>query len=162
MNIEIKNIKCESAQELKYLLSFYNLEKMPIFYNKIFVGYITKDLKYEEGVGEYLNNYSDALHCAIEQLPNYISAVKKIRSKEKLSLITIRYSDYKPKEEKVFEGTYDEIFEHVESVNDHLRYCNGSYYKFKDNSDEELSKLWYKSISESRSMDIYYGGGIVD
>lgn len=162
MKKEFKNIKCDNEVEFKYLLRFYELDKIPIFYNKIPVGYMTKDLEYEKGMGKYFNNYSDALNCAIVQLPKYIAAVQKFKSKEKISLTTVYYSDYKPMEEKIISGTYDDIFAQIESANDHLRYCNGSYYKFKDNSDEELSNLWYKYIPENRKMDMYYGNGTVD
>ena len=47
MNVDIKNIKCENREELKYLLTFYELDKMPIFYDDIFVGYVTKELRIE-------------------------------------------------------------------------------------------------------------------
>ena len=162
MNVDIKNIKCENREELKYLLTFYELDRMPIFYDDIFVGYVTKELRYERGGCRYFDCDQTAIRYAILQIKDYISAFLKFRSDDIISLIVERYSDYKVISEETFSGTYDKIFEQVEYANDHLRYCNGSYYKFKDKTNEKLSKLWYLSISKSRSMDIYYGNGTVD
>lgn len=162
MNIDIKKIKCETKEELKYLLSFYELDRMPIYYDDIFVGYVTKELRYKRGEYRYFECDKTAIRYAILQIKDYISAVLKFRSDDIISLIVVKYSDNKVVREEKFTGTYDKIFEQVEYANDHLRYCNGSYYKFKDETNEKLSKLWYKSISESRSMDIYYGSGTVD
>ena len=162
MKTDIKNIKCENEEELKYLLAFYDIDKMPIYYDDVFVGYVTNDLQYKRGECRYFECDKTAIRYAILQIKDYISTVFKFRSDDIISLIVVRYSDYKPVREETFTGTYDKIFEQVEYANDHLRYCNGSYYKFKDETNEKLSKLWYLSISKSRSMDIYYGNGTVD
>jgi hypothetical protein len=55
------------------------------------------------------------------------------------------------------------IFEQFYKLNNSLRYCNGSYYKFK--SDEWQTKYdnWLKSDDyKKKSFDLYYGNGIVD
>lgn len=162
MNIDIKKIKCETKEELKYLLSFYELDRMPIYHDNIFVGYVTNELRYKRGECRYFECDKTAIRYAILQIKDYISAVLNFRSDDIISLIVERYSDYKVISEETFTGTYDKIFEHFEYANDHLRYCNGSYYKFKDEKNNKLSRLWYEFIPKNRRMDIYYGSGTVD
>jgi hypothetical protein len=67
------------------------------------------------------------------------------------------------KGEKVIRGDKRDIFIQFYKLNNSLRYCNGSYYRFRDSSlgdgyDEWLRSDDYKSIS----FDLYYGGGVVD
>ena len=162
MKTDIKNIKCENEEELKYLLAFYELDRIPIYHDNIFVGYVTKDLRYKRGECRYFECDKTAIRYAILQIKDYISAVFKFRSNDITSLIVERYSDNKVIGEETFTGTYDKIFEQVEYANDHLRYCNGSYYKFKDEKNNKLSMLWYEFIPKNRRMDIYYGSGTVD
>jgi hypothetical protein len=60
------------------------------------------------------------------------------------------------------EGTEEEIFKDFYDKNNRLRYCNGSYYRFKDISIEEKYQKWYDSLNESTRFHMYYGNGIVD
>ena len=154
-------MKCETEQELKYLLKFYNLDKMYIYYNDYYVGYINSELLYTEGWDSPSYN-KDIIQYAIKQIPDYIESIKKFKSKDIVNLTIEDYSNYKLDSEKIISGTYDELFEKISHLNNILRYCNGSYYKFKDSSIKRLFSLWNKYIPDSRSMDLYYGGGIVD
>jgi hypothetical protein len=55
------------------------------------------------------------------------------------------------------------IFEQFYKMNNRLRYCNGSYYKFNDKRWDEKYKQWLKSDDyKKKSFDLYYGNGIVD
>ena len=56
-----------------------------------------------------------------------------------------------------------ELFEQFYRLNNRLRYCNGSYYKFQDKLLEELYRVWLKSDDyKKKSFDLFYGNGTVD
>lgn len=56
-----------------------------------------------------------------------------------------------------------EVFEIFYGMNNKLRYCNGSYYKFVDNDWDTMYKEWLKSDDyKQKSFQLYYGNGIVD
>ena len=56
-----------------------------------------------------------------------------------------------------------EIFEKFYGLNNSLRYCNGSYYKFISQEWEDKYKEWLNSEDYSqKSFRLYYGNGIVD
>jgi hypothetical protein len=55
------------------------------------------------------------------------------------------------------------LFEQFYKLNNSLRYCNGSYYKFQDKEWEEKYKEWLQSDDyKKKSFNLYYGNGIVD
>jgi hypothetical protein len=55
------------------------------------------------------------------------------------------------------------LFEQFYTLNNSLRYCNGSYYKFQEKQLEEKYNTWLKSDDyKKKSFDLYYGNGIVD
>lgn len=58
--------------------------------------------------------------------------------------------------------TEDALFEAFYKKNNQLRYCNGSYYKFVDQADQERYILWNKNLDKQRSFNLYYGNGVVD
>jgi hypothetical protein len=59
--------------------------------------------------------------------------------------------------------TMTELFEQFDRLNNRLRYCNGSYYKFQDKLLEELYNVWLKSDDyKKKSFDLFYGNGTVD
>jgi hypothetical protein len=72
--------------------------------------------------------------------------------------------------ERVFTQTKDiedvteiGLFEQFEKLNNRLRYCNGSYYKFQDKQLELNYKEWLRSDDyKAKSFNLYYGNGIVD
>lgn len=72
------------------------------------------------------------------------------------------FSEIKKQEE--LEANNDvEMFEKFYKLNNSLRYCNGSYYKFQDNQWEEKYQAWLKSDDyKKKSFGLYYGNGIVD
>jgi hypothetical protein len=63
---------------------------------------------------------------------------------------------------ETWEGSKEEIFKRFDKANNRLRYCNGSYYKFEDKTMDIEYNTWYKSLSKSVQMDMYYGNGVVD
>jgi len=62
----------------------------------------------------------------------------------------------------VWEGTKEEIFKRFDKENNRLRYCNGSHYKFQDNTLQQEYIDWYKSLSQSTKFNMFYGNGTVD
>ena len=65
--------------------------------------------------------------------------------------------------EVTIKGSKEDIFNEFYKRNNSLRYCNGSYFKFKDKALEEEYMEWYKSLSEPTRFNMYYGkNGIVD
>jgi hypothetical protein len=56
-----------------------------------------------------------------------------------------------------------EMFEKFYKLNNSLRYCNGSYYKFQNKEWENKYQQWLKSDDyKSKSFNLYYGNGVVD
>jgi len=66
------------------------------------------------------------------------------------------------KKVETWEGTKEEIFKKFDKANNSLRYCNGSYYKFEDETLHTEYLNWYRSLNESTKFDMYYGNGVVD
>ncbi len=63
---------------------------------------------------------------------------------------------------ETWEGTKEEIFKRFDKGNNRLRYCNGSHYKFEDETLHTDYLNWYKSLSESNKFNMFYGNGVVD
>jgi len=79
------------------------------------------------------------------------------------TLRAVFFDNYKPTEKtKKFLGETDQIFEEFYKLNNSLRYCNGSYWKFMEQKTEQEYYDWLKSLSKERSFKLYYGNGIVD
>jgi len=56
-----------------------------------------------------------------------------------------------------------DLFEQFYKLNNRLRYCNGSYYKFQDKEWENKYQQWLKSDDyKKKSFNLYYGNGVVD
>lgn len=98
-----------------------------------------------------------------------INNLGKIK-KETLIKIEVIYSD-KPHGEpskyhntvKTLSGkTKEEIFMEFYSINNSLRYCNGSYYSFKNPEIQKDYSNWYTALEESTKFEMFYKGGIVD
>lgn len=68
------------------------------------------------------------------------------------------------KSTKIINGDTDiELFEQFYELNNKLRYCNGSYYKFVSDDLTEKYNQWLKSDDyKKKSFKLYYGNGIVD
>ena len=58
--------------------------------------------------------------------------------------------------------TEDALFEAFYKKNNQLKYCNGAFYKFVDDADQDRYIEWNKNLEHSRSFNLYYGGGVVD
>jgi hypothetical protein len=84
--------------------------------------------------------------------------------------VTVQYWGYvnhlTTKEEikntQIWEDTKEEIFKKFDKKNNKLRYCNGSYLKFKNKSLSWEFKNWYNSLDKNTQFKMYYGNGVVD
>ena len=66
-------------------------------------------------------------------------------------------------QEKIKGSTEIEVFEKFYSMNNSLRYCNDSYYKFQSKIWNEKYLAWLESDDyKKKSFDLYYGNGTVD
>jgi len=63
---------------------------------------------------------------------------------------------------EIWEGTKEEIFKKFDKENNSLRYCNGSHYKFEDETLQTEYIAWYKSLDEVTKFKMFYGNGVVD
>lgn len=55
------------------------------------------------------------------------------------------------------------LFEQFFTLNNSLRYCNGSYYKFQNKTLETEYNNWLKSDDfKKKHFNLYYGNGVVD
>jgi|TARA_R110002073_G_C9253276_1_gene562749 hypothetical protein len=66
------------------------------------------------------------------------------------------------KETQIWEDTKEEIFKKFDKQNNRLRYCNGSYLKFEDESLSLEYVNWYNSLDKTTQLNMYYGNGTVD
>ena len=67
------------------------------------------------------------------------------------------------KEIEIFGVSEIDLFEQFYKLNNQLRYCNGSYYTFKDFIVKIYYDRWLESDDyKSKSFNLYYGNGIVD
>ncbi len=71
-------------------------------------------------------------------------------------------SSKKISEQNLTADTEDELFEKFYKLNNSLRYCNGSYYKFTEEQNQIDYEVWRKGLSKQRSFNLYYGNGVVD
>lgn len=75
----------------------------------------------------------------------------------------LKYWDSALKEEFTMEAqTKEELFENFYNANRTYRYCNGCYFRFADVAVKDEYRKWYKSLSEMKRFDMYYGNGTVD
>lgn len=55
------------------------------------------------------------------------------------------------------------LFEQFYELNNRLRYCNGSSYKWQDPEWEAKYQSWRKSDDyKKKSFNLFYGNGVVD
>ena len=173
-----------TIQEFQYLLKFHNLSSAPVCSDGNFYGFITEDLKYtHQHCLSYFADKEYAIGLAIDNLDHFIEQVKKLRSKDVVTVKVIYHNEHNvwdyadsdgvvrhhvyPKmvddtEFSDFTGTYDQVFEKLQRGNNSLRYCNGYYAEFEDKEVKALYRTWQVVLPESRSFDMYYQGGIVD
>lgn len=178
--------------ELKYLMGYFGLSEMWIYsVNKIGNKELAGKIILKEGNLSYdysrcfryfTNEYTAYLNGA-EQIRDYAELIKRFQSKEETSIVAVysnekdvwEYADkdgvvrhhgfpkkVKTEREEIFKGTLDDIFVQMDKANRGLRYCNGSSWRFKESEVRYEYLLWSKWIPESRSLDLYYGNGIVD
>ena len=64
------------------------------------------------------------------------------------------YDDYaKTETTTILKGTLNEIFDKYTTMNDRLKYCNGSYYKFNDKKVEEIYCLIISNYKGNYFLD---------
>ena len=54
------------------------------------------------------------------------------------------------------------LFHLFDQRNNSLRYCNGSYWKFRDEKMDAEYRAWYRSLDHATKFRMYYGNGVVD
>jgi hypothetical protein len=99
-----------------------------------------------------------------------MSITKKIEywdrtNESKVTESGFRYVDTSSKkirEEDLTANTEDALFEKFYKLNNSLKYCNGSYYKFVNEQDQADYFEWLKNLSHERNFNLYYGNGVVD
>lgn len=152
-----------TTQEFQYLMKFHNLDVAPVMQNGNFYGFITEDLRYTHKHCLRWFEYKDyAIQLAIENLDNFIEQVKKLRSKDVVTVNVVYHDTHSADKVHQYSGTYDQVFEQLERYNNRMRYCNGYYAEFEDKEVKALYCMWQEVLPESRSFDMYYQGGIVD
>lgn len=76
--------------------------------------------------------------------------------------ITQPYSEI-IKQEEINAETEIKLFEQYYKLNNSLRYCNGSYYKFQNKTWEEKYLAWLKTDDyKKKSFGLFYSGSFVD
>ncbi len=68
------------------------------------------------------------------------------------------------KHQKTITATNDiDAFEQFYKLNNSLKHCNGSYYKFHSNELANKYQEWLQSENyRQKSFNLYYGNGVVD
>ena len=174
-------METNTKQILVYLMRFHGIKAIPLSNNCGKVELVDGQLKYNHGYGRYYTNDSYAYEDALKSIDDVLKLKEIINQPTKQVVVkhykhdeweyadadgVVRHHVYPTTvddiEEYTIEGTFDEIFEKVERINDRLRYCNGTYHHFKDDFVKKMHSLWYKLIPSERSFDIFYGDGIVD
>lgn len=79
---------------------------------------------WRESTREFLERYYELNGVNIHETASVV--LDYYEPKDRYSCNSVKVS------EKVAEGTWEEIFDTFTTLNDRLRYCNGSYYKFQD------------------------------
>ena len=90
---------------------------------------------------------------------------KYVANSGDITVIFIYSDDYGKTTKEVTQSFKEDIdvFVGFYNLNNSLRYCNGSYYKFKDEEWENKYKQWLKSDEYKKmSFNLFYGNGIVD
>ena len=97
---------------------------------------------------------------------------KTVKTKNKIKKIKVsidywgNVSHLTTKEEikktEIWLDTEEEIFKKFDKQNNKLKYCNGSYLKFKDVKLLSKYNKWYNSLDKNTQFNMYYGNGVID
>lgn len=164
------------TQELQYLMKYYHIDSIPVFYKNWYMGDVTKSLEYD--TYNALHRYTEikyAIERACEEISDIVSIIKNWNKPVEVSVefhspkrVQVTSKDgfiYEAErdtvKEEVFEGTFDKVCEQLEKANNTFRYCNGTYYEFKDEKMRNDYRYWRHLIPFSRSFDLYYPGNTV-
>ena len=181
---DYKTMRIESKEELKYVMDYYDIPFVPIHKDNKNMGKVTKDMKYVGGAYVFNDGFKHlAFELAFEQVKDILELKELIDKPFKATDIYHKeydewnYPDVeggeprhhvyprtaaKEEEHEIEGATMDEVFEKHYKANNSLRYCNGYYYKFKDEKVQKLYNLWDITMPEARSFWLYYGNGTVD
>lgn len=161
-----------------YLVSYYNIDKIPIFGKNNEICYIL-DVKTMVFYDKYRIPMFDDVNCfehhylinlCYKQIETFVEIYKSLVSDEIVTAEIYFYNydrnDIYPKSKiKRVEnlcGTLDKIFEEFERKNNCYRYMNGAYYEFANEETKKLFRIWQSTLTKERSMKLYYGDGVVD
>lgn len=163
--------------ELQYLMRYYHIDHIPLFHNGTYCGQLTQELKYTDTYHApcKFTSHEYAVECACNEIDDIVDVVKHWNAPTKVKVIYhhstrgevvckdgYRYIGFIEKEEEVeYEGTFDKVCERLEKANNRLRYCNGCWYKFKDEDMRKKYRYWSSLIPSSRSFEMYYPGNTV-
>lgn len=159
------------TQELQYLMQYYHIDAIPVFYKNWYMGKVTKSLEYD--TYNTLHQYTKteyAIERACEEIHDIVSIIKnwnkpikvavEFHSTERVTVTAksglIYEAERDTVKERVFEGTFDKVCERLEKANNSFRYCNGTYYEFKDEKMRNNYRYWRHLIPFARSFDLYY------
>lgn len=98
-----------------------------------------------------LEEYFDSLNQAKIniKISNY-----GFKNNDENEVILDYYDDYaKTETTSILKGTLNEIFDKYTTMNDRLKYCNGSYYKFNDKKIEEIYRLIISNYKGNYFLD---------
>lgn len=174
----------ETREELQYLMQFHNIDKVLLLDDRNnYLGYIDINMGYHPAKFKRYREDVFAVNAAMSQFYDYQKMLEQMNNTKKVSVEVVEYVEndtwvyadedgverhhvYPKKIRKehlhVLEGTLPEVFMKFEKMQNHLRYCNGHGYKFKNSGDDRLHTIWYENLSESKRLDLYYGNGIVN
>lgn len=104
-----------------------------------------------------------------EEQQKQFTAVLDYYSPKNETVVTesgFRYLDtnsVKKGEHTITDITEHDLFIQFYKLNNRLRYCNGSYYKFVDPEMDKKYREWLQSPQyKAISFQLYYGNGVVD
>lgn len=120
----------------------------------------TNDRQYITDINEYIEiiKHIDKLNEQYRPIMKYKEKFSRTKS-----ATLLYYNDYKySKDEKITGTCWEELFVKFYKLNNRLRYCNGSYYEWKNSKIENEYSYWLRKIPDSMSFELYYGNGVVD
>lgn len=116
--------------------------------------------------------FKKTFHNCIEQ---YIDSINnnifndwlrkcKVKSEGDNSIKLVKYDDYKVTDTiQTIVGTIEHIFDVYTSLNDRLRYCNGTYWRFVDNNIDSLYHIFVKKFKGNYFlMNAVNRGALID
>ncbi len=180
-------MEIQTDEELIYVMRFHGIKKIPTIENNQYYGDVLLaddgTLRYERGDTHF---YWNDDRFAFENACRGVNDVIRLNGMldKPATVVAVRFQSeqvwkYPDREggpaihhvypktvrtetEEAWSGTLDEVFVRMEETNRRFRYCNDIAYDFRDPDIKHLHRLWGLTMDKFRSMELYYGGGIVD